>query len=100
MEATIAAALQASLDNSSAGYSTAYETLRSLEANASFSTALLTVTAAAAADANTRQAASLYFKNLVKRAWVSGLHAPCCAALAGGLLLTRTLTPPHAPPPP
>lgn len=73
LEAQLVALLGASLDPAldPAKSKAVLDALKALEASPEFSTALLRLTSAAAVEHPVRQSAATYFKNLVKRAWVS-----------------------------
>ena len=68
MDQAIASALAGSLDPTNAAAAGAG--LKQMESSPEFSTALLRLTSAPAADMSVRQAAATYFKNLVRRSWV------------------------------
>jgi hypothetical protein len=77
LEAQLCSLLGASLDPSldPAKSKAVLDALKALEASPEFSTALLRLTSAAAVEHPVRQSAATYFKNLVKRAWVSQWRA-------------------------
>ena len=67
---TLAAALSATLSSDNAINTAAAASLRKLEGQSGFAVMLLRVAEAPMIDLSTRQAASTFFKNFVKRQWV------------------------------